>query len=157
VLDDVAVGPLAENPARKHPVPFVVALILNRQLDEGAGLGRILPRRGRFARAQPHDRAADPRRFAGLHLDIADQPVAFVEQPDHRDAIGHRGRAFDAADFLRHPFGLGDLRSLGGAVDLGGRRSVAGRQRHRGDHGQSSRRHQPRHGDAHSAPGRQAS
>jgi len=51
VLDHIAIGPFAEDPARKDAVPFVVALILHRQLDEGAGFGRILPRRGLFAGA----------------------------------------------------------------------------------------------------------
>src|SRR3546814_2972757 len=37
-------------------------------------------------------------RFAGLHLELANQAVALVEQADDGDALGHRGRAFDAAD-----------------------------------------------------------
>jgi len=59
MLDHIAVGPLAENPARKDAAPLVVALILHRQLHKSAGFGRIFPRRGLFARAQPDDRAAD--------------------------------------------------------------------------------------------------
>jgi len=106
MLDHIAVGPLAENPARKDAAPFVVALVLHGELDESAGFGRVFPRRGHLARAHPHDRAADAHRFAGLHLELADQPVALVEQADHGDALGHRGRAFDAADFLRHAFGF---------------------------------------------------
>lgn len=156
MLDDVAVGPFAEQPARKDAIPFVVALILHRQLDEGAGFGRILPRRGRLARAQPHDRAADAERFAGLHLELADQPVAFVEQSQHRDAFGHRCRALYTADFLRHRLGA---RRFGRAAraGLGLARLVAAREQ--------ACRHQrrerdgkgTRHPAAQSAPGRQAS
>jgi hypothetical protein len=157
VLDHVAIGPLAKNPPRKDAIPFVVALVLYGQLDEGTRFGRIFPRRGRLACAQPDDRAADPRRFAGLHLDIADQAVALVEQADDGDALGHRGCAFDAADFLRHAFGFGDLRRLVVAAGFCGRRPVARAQRQRGHGRQSHRCGQPRHGSAHSAPGRQAS
>lgn len=113
MLDHVTVGPFAEDPARKDAIPFVVALILHAKLDEGAGFRRILPRRGGFAGAQAHDRTTDADRFAGLHLDIANQPVALVEQTEHRDALVHRGRALDTANLLRHPFRLGrNLRAL---------------------------------------------
>src|SRR3546814_2062839 len=40
----------------KDAIPFVVALVLHGQLDEGAGFGRVLPWRGRLARAQADDR-----------------------------------------------------------------------------------------------------
>jgi len=131
VLDDIAVGPLAENPARKHPSPFVVALILHRQLDERPGFGRVFPRRGLLARAQPDDRPADSHHIARRHLQLADQPVAFVEQADHRDALGHRGRALDAADFLRDALGFGDGRHRRAAISLR-RRPVARGERGRG-------------------------
>jgi hypothetical protein len=156
MLDDVAVGPLAENPARKDAAPLVVALILHRQLDERAGLGRIFPRRRLLARAQPHDRAPDPRHIAGLHLKIADQPVALVEQADDGDAIGHRGRPLDAADFLRHAFGFRDGRD-GGAASRFRRCPVAGSQRGRSQKRDQRGRNLARHAGCHSAPGRQAS
>jgi hypothetical protein len=130
VLDDVAVGPLAENPARKDAPPCVVALILHRQLHERPGFGRVFPRRGSLARAQPDDRAPDARRFAGFHFEFANQPVAFVEQADDRDAFGHRGRAFDPADFLRDAFGFGDGRYRRTALALR-RRPIARGQRGR--------------------------
>jgi hypothetical protein len=132
MLDHVAVGPLPENPARKDAAPFVVALVLHRQLDESPRFGRVFPRRGHFARAHPHDRAADAHRRAGLHLEFANQPVALVEQADDGDALGHRRRAFDAADFLRHPFGFGGGRYGRAAARLR-RRPVACRQRGRRD------------------------
>ncbi|HEY0595081.1 MAG TPA: hypothetical protein VGD20_04685 [Sphingopyxis sp.] len=96
----------------------------------------MFPRRGLFARAQPHDRAADPCRFAGLHLKVADEAVTLVEQADDRDALGHRGCALDPADFLRHAFGFGDLRRLVGAACLRRRGPVASAKRERGEHGQ---------------------
>ena len=75
MLDDIAVGAFAENPARKHAAPLIVALILHRQLHECAGLGRIFPRRGLLAGAQADDRASNPGRFTGLHLKLATQAV----------------------------------------------------------------------------------
>jgi hypothetical protein len=101
MFDHVAVGSLAEKPARKDAAPLVVALVLHGKLDEGAGFGGVFPWRRLFARAQPHDRAADAQRFAGLHLEFAHQSVALVEQAQHRDTLGHRGCPFDAVDFGR--------------------------------------------------------
>ncbi|NIJ39154.1 hypothetical protein FHR22_003888 [Sphingopyxis panaciterrae] len=157
MLDHVAVGAFLEQPARKDAIPFIVALILHRQLDEGAGFRRVFPWRGRLARAQAHDSAANARRIAGLHLEIANQAVALVEQAEHRDAVGHRGRALDSADFLRHAFGFGDLRRLLAAARLGRRRPVAGRESQCRQGGEAHGRGQARHENAHSAPGRQAS
>jgi len=68
VLDDVAVRPLTENPARKNAPPLIVALILHRQLHESAGFWRVFPRRGLLAGAKPDDRTPHPRRLAGLHF-----------------------------------------------------------------------------------------
>jgi hypothetical protein len=152
VLDDIAVGAFAENPARKDAPPFVVALILHRQLDKGAGFGRILPRRGLLARAQPDDRPADPRSFAGFHLKLADQPVPLVEQADDGDALGHRGRAFDPADLVGDAFGFGDGLHRRAAIPFR-RRPVAGRNRTRGQQRDQRSRRPPRH----YSPGRQAS
>jgi hypothetical protein len=154
VLDDVAVGPFAENPARKDAIPFVVALILHRQLHKCPRLRRIFPRRGLLARAQPHDRAADARDIAGLHLEVANKPVALVEQTDDGDAIGHRGRAFDTADFLRHAFGFGDGRHRRAVIALRWR-PVARGQRGRGQKRDQRGRNRARHAGFHS--GRQAS
>ena len=156
MLDHIAVGAFAENPARKDPIPFVVALVLHGQLDKGARLGRIFPRRGRLARAQPHDRAADPRGIARPHLEFADEAVAFVEQADDGNALGHRSCALDAADFLRHAFGFCDGRD-GGAAPRFRRCPVAGGQRGRGQKRDQRSRNLARHAGRHSAPGRQAS
>jgi hypothetical protein len=156
MLDHIAVGPFAEQPARKDAIPFVVALLLHAQLNESAGFGRVFPRRRRLARAQPHDRAADARDLAGFHLQLFDQSVAFVEQAEHRDALLHRRRTLDAADLLRHSPGLADLgrlfaRAFAVAGLLATRKRGGGEQRNkRGPAGL-------RHARPHSAPGRQAS
>jgi len=155
MLDHVALRAFLEDPARKDAIPFVVALVLHRQLHEGAGLGRILPRRGLFAGAQAHDRAADPRGLAGLHLQIADEAVALVEQPEHRDALTHRSRALDPADFLRDPFRFGELRR-------GFAGPLAAVPIARGQRGRRDKRQQRDAGEggaheAQSAPGRHAS
>lgn len=109
MLDDVAFGPFLEEPARKDAVPLVVALFLHRQLDKSPDFGRRFPRRCRIARAQPDDGAADPRGVAGAHFQIADQPVALVEQRDYGNAFGHRRRACNAAALVLHRAGAGDF------------------------------------------------
>lgn len=156
MLDDVAFGPLLEQPARKDAIPFVVALILHGQLDEGAGLGRIFPRRGRLARPQPHDRAAGTDTVAWLHFELADQAVALVEQADHRDALVHRGRALDPADLLWHALGLGELRARF-ARTLSIVAAVARSERGRRDKRQKRDSDGVQLHQVQSAPGRQAS
>jgi hypothetical protein len=155
VLDHIALGAFLEHPARKDAIPFIVALILHRQLHEGAGFGGIFPRRRLFAGAQANDRAADARGIARLHRQILHQPVALVEQAQHRNAFGHRGRAFDPADFLRHGFGLGDLRDVARRLGLVAA-IAAGQRRRREQRDQRGTEKRRRHG-AQSAPGRQAS
>lgn len=156
MLDHVALGALLEDPAREDAIPFVVALILHRQLDEGAGFGRIFPRRGLFARAQPHDDAADARGLAGLHLQIADKSVALVEQAEHRDALVHRGRALDTADFLPNALGLGELRARL-ARPFATIAAIARAERRRREERQQRQTGKSAAHEAQSAPGRQAS
>jgi hypothetical protein len=131
-------------------------LILDRQLYERARFGRVFPRRGLLAGAQPDDRASNPRRFTGLHLKLANQAVTLVEQADDGDALGHRRRALYAADFLRHAFGFGDGRDRGAASRFR-QCPVAGGQRGRGQKRDQRSRNLARHATLHSAPGRQAS
>jgi hypothetical protein len=157
VLDDVAFGAFAEQPARKDAVPFIVALILHGQLDEGAGFGRIFPWRGLFASAQPYDRASGPHRFARFHFQILDQPVALVEQTQHRDPIRHRRRAFDPADFLRHTLRFRDLWRLAAAPRPAVAATIAAGQQRRGGQRRDQDGKSTRHRGRHSAPGRQAS
>ncbi|HVM37962.1 MAG TPA: hypothetical protein VM265_06215 [Sphingomicrobium sp.] len=52
-----------------------------------------LPRRGGFAGAQPHHRVLDADRLARAHGKIANDAIALVEQPDHRDPLRHRRRS----------------------------------------------------------------
>jgi hypothetical protein len=96
VLDDVERRPFLVEPARERAAPALVGL-LDIDLDERAGIIVGLPRRGALARAQPDDDFADPRRLARLQRDVAAFAVALVEHAEHRDAIGHRRRAGDAA------------------------------------------------------------
>ncbi|GLT01926.1 hypothetical protein GCM10007897_33280 [Sphingobium jiangsuense] len=93
MLDDITVRPLAEQPAGKGAPPLVVLRGADVELDEGADLLLLLPRRGCLARAQADDRVAHAQRLAGLHLEVARQAVALVEQADHGHALLHRGRA----------------------------------------------------------------
>src|SRR3546814_11504069 len=60
------------------------------ELDERAGIMRLLPRRGFLACAQPHDHVAHPHRLARFERDVAAFAVALVEQPSTatRCAIG---------------------------------------------------------------------
>jgi hypothetical protein len=139
MLDHIAVGPLAEKPARKDAAPFVVALILHRKLDEGAGFGGVFPWRRLFARAQSHDRASLAHRFAGLHLQFAHQPVTLVEQPQHRDALRHRGCALDAADFGGNALRLHRRRD--GLAAVRGRAVASGQRRPGGKDDPDAARH----------------
>ena len=155
MLDHIAFGTLLEQPARKDAIPFVVALILHAELDEGPGFRRVFPRRGPFAGAQANDRATHARGFAGLHLKLADQPVALVEEAEDRDALVHGGCPLDSADLLRNMLRLRKLRRrFAGALAV---TSVAG-----GQSGRHDDRHQRDPGETEihefqSAPGRQAS
>ncbi len=92
MLDDVERWRFLVHPARKHPRPLLVRS-LNVELHEGAGQLFILPRGGGFAGAQADDRVLDPKRLPGPHRQVADDPVALVEQPDHRDPLGHRSHS----------------------------------------------------------------
>jgi len=89
MLDDIERRRFLVEPAREHASPAFVGL-LDVELDERAGQGRRLPRSSRLAGAKADDRVAHAQRLAGLHRQVADDAVALVEQPDHRDAIGHR-------------------------------------------------------------------
>lgn len=92
MLDDVERRTRLIEPAREDPAPAVVGP-LYIDLDEGAGILEILPRRSLLAGAQADDDIADTRRFAGLQLDLARHAVALVEQAERRDAVLHRRRA----------------------------------------------------------------
>ena len=90
MLDDVERRAFLVEPAGKDPLPRPAGL-LDVELDEGARQAVIFPRRGRIARAQPHHRVAEADRLPRLQRDVTHDAVALVEQPEHRDALAHRG------------------------------------------------------------------
>ena len=70
-----------------------------------------------FAGAQADDRAADADAFSRLQRNVADQPVAFIEQAEHGDTLFHRRHA-----------GIGIV-GTGGRACLGKRARVGWRRR----------------------------
>jgi hypothetical protein len=159
MLHDIAIGPVAEQPAGKGAAPFIVGAAADVQLHEGAGFLDILPGRGRLARQQPHDRIAHAQRLARLHGKVAGQAVALVQQADDGRALGHRRAG-------HHPIVGG---ANGRALDLDRAGPIGRRQgvviaacRDRQDAGQrdqarKDRRENPRRAPAHAASGLHAS
>jgi hypothetical protein len=158
VLHDIAVGPVAEQPAGKGATPFIVGAGSHVELDEGAGFLDIFPGRAGFASLEADDRIADTQCFARLHRQIAGQPVALVEQADDGAALRHRrtgqhaivGRADRAAFDLDRP------RLVGGGqiiVATGSQRQGAGQQ----GKAMQDRRERPRRTPGHAASGLHAS
>jgi hypothetical protein len=92
VLDRVECRRFLVQPAREDAIPFAVGP-LHVELDERASQLFRLPRSGHFARAQPDDHILPPRRLAGMERDVLLDPVALVEDAEHRDALRHRGDA----------------------------------------------------------------
>jgi hypothetical protein len=88
VLDDVEGRRFAVDPAGERSPPLVVAA-LDVELDERSGELLALPRRGGFAGAKTNDRVPHPDRLPRPHRQVADDPVALVEQADDRDPLGH--------------------------------------------------------------------
>jgi hypothetical protein len=109
VLDDIAVRPFLEEPARENAVPLIVPAFAHVELNESAGFGGFLPRCGLLAGAQADDRIVHAKGLARLHLERASDAVAFVEDADFCDALRHRragqpaiaGRDRIAGHFLR--------------------------------------------------------
>lgn len=89
VLDDVERRRFLVEPTREDPPPARVAPF-DVELDERAGQRLGLPGCAGLAGAQPHDDVADAQRLARFHRQVSLEPVALVEQPDHRDALRHR-------------------------------------------------------------------
>jgi hypothetical protein len=89
VLDDIERRRFLVEPAREDPRPLLVRL-LHVELDEGAGQLLVFPRRRRLARPQPHDRVLPPHRLPGVKRNVLDDPVALVEDAEHRDPLRHR-------------------------------------------------------------------
>jgi hypothetical protein len=145
VLDDVEPRRFLVEPAREDPAENLRARIADVDLDEGAGQLLHFPGRGRLAGAKPHDDVAGADRLARVQREFAHLAVALVEQPQHRDALGHRrGAGRQLGDGLRHVDGLdflgillvlllGALRRAGGD----GKGSGEGRNRAARRHAQS--------------------
>ena len=105
MLDDVERRRFLVDPAGKHPLPAVVGP-LHVELDEGAGQLLGFPRRGRLAGAKPDDRILDPDRSAGTQDQVADDPVALVEEAEHRDPLRHGRHSGKVPGRLRQADGL---------------------------------------------------
>jgi hypothetical protein len=90
VLDDIAFRPLLEHPAGKGAPPFIVGGAAHVELNEGARLRRIFPRRGLLTGLEANDGVAHAQRLARLHGQVAGDAVTLVEEADHGDALRHR-------------------------------------------------------------------
>jgi hypothetical protein len=117
VLDDIAVGPVFEQPARENAPPSVAAMIEHDQLNKSARFLRRFPLGGAFAGTQANDGPPDPDTLTRFQRDVADQPVALVEQAEKRHALFHRSDA-----------GIGIV-SAGSRARFGNRTVVGGRRR----------------------------
>jgi hypothetical protein len=71
-------------------------------LDERASQFLLFPRRCRFASAQADGDILHPHRLPRFQGQVANDPVALVEQAEHRDALGHRSYAGLVARGPRH-------------------------------------------------------
>jgi hypothetical protein len=89
VLDDVERRRLLIDPAGEYAPPLPIAA-LDLKLEEGSRELLALPGRRRLARQQPDDGVFQPHRLSRPHCQIAHDPVALVENADHRDSLGHR-------------------------------------------------------------------
>jgi hypothetical protein len=125
MFDDVERRALLVQPAREHAFPAPPGL-LDVKLHEGAGETLILPRRGRVAGPQANHGVAETDRLAGPEGDVADDPVALVEQSEHGDALGHRSHAGDRLDRLRRVDGH-RIGAIGGLARIA--RAAAARKR----------------------------
>jgi hypothetical protein len=89
VLDHVERRRFLVQPAREDRAP-AAAGALDEDLDEGAGELLLFPRRGRLARPELDDDVPPARGLARPKRDVAHDPVALVEDAQHRNALCHR-------------------------------------------------------------------
>jgi hypothetical protein len=66
---------------------------LDVDLHESARQLLRFPRSGGLAGAQANDDVVYPNGLTRLQSEVADDPVALVEKPEHGDAVGHRRHA----------------------------------------------------------------
>jgi hypothetical protein len=90
VLDDIERRALLVEPAGEDAPPAFVEL-LDIDLHERPGELIRFPWRGLVAGAQADDDIADTGGLPRLELELACNPVALVEQAEHRLALVHRG------------------------------------------------------------------
>jgi len=141
VLDQVERGRFLVQPAREHSFPAAVGP-LDVELNEGSGQLLALPRGSRLAGAQAHDRVAHAHRLAGLEPQVADDAVAFVEQAEDGDPVGHRRHSGLACGGRGRRLRLPGGRLLGS----GGLRAVAAGEQANGRGGREQRPHSGVHG-----------
>lgn len=157
MLDDIAVGPFAEQPAGKIAAPLAVGTAAHVQLHEGAGFLHIFPGSRGLARLQADDGVADTQRLAGLHRQVAGQAVALVEQAYDGGALGHRctGQAglVCVADRLALDLYRAALIRFWRIIATAGRQQRAPQKRR----AKQDRRESPRRTPNHAASGLQAS
>lgn len=80
-----------EQPAGEDLAPGQLAVgigaFFDKDLDEGPGFGRALPRQGPLAGGQPHHDIADAAGFAGLQDNVLRDVVPFVEQAQRGNPV----------------------------------------------------------------------
>jgi len=128
--NDVTIRPFLEEPAGKDAVPFIVPAFLHIELHESARFLLGFPWGRRLAGAQAHDGIAYAQRFAGLHLELAGEAIALVEQAEHGLALRHR-RAGQISAGARQRLVAGPFLAIGriGAVVSIGRTGAATRDK----------------------------
>lgn len=102
MLDDVQRRRFLVDPSGKDALPAAFA-VLDIKLQECSGQLVIFPWRGCFAGAQPNDRVPHAHRLPRPKDKIADNPVALVQQADHRHPFRHWRNARLVCDRLRQP------------------------------------------------------
>jgi hypothetical protein len=92
MLDYVERRGFLVEPTREGALPALVGL-LHVELDERAGQLLVFPRRRRLASTKAHDHVLPSHRLTGVKRNILDDPVALVEDSEHRDPLRHRRHA----------------------------------------------------------------
>jgi hypothetical protein len=102
-------------------------------LHEGAGQPLGFPRGGRVAGAKPDHDVLGAHRLARLQREVADDPVALVEQGDHGHPVGHRGGAGAVGRRHRHVDGhrLAGFGLVGAAIAAGEAKAERGQPEER--------------------------
>jgi hypothetical protein len=77
----------------------------NIDLDECAGKPFLFPRRRGFARLEAHRHILYPHGLARLQGQVANDPIALVEQAEDRNSFGHWRDARLICRGARHLFG----------------------------------------------------